>query len=210
MRSRNVAVLAGLLSVALLASTGCVTKKLFRRNVQETDTRVTAVESGVEANERRVKDLRTETDSKITDVDSKAEQAVEVGRSAMTKAEQAIRGRLIWEVTLSDDRVKFSFNQATIPPDAKAVLDDLVSKIKNYDKAVYIEIEGHTDSAGSDDYNYGLGLKRAQTVYNYLASQGIPLHAMNVVSFGESRPVTDNANSSGRAQNRRVVVRVLE
>lgn len=218
MHKRNVAILCGILAVMLVASSGCVTKKLFRKNVEETDARVASAETGIEANERRIDDLRVETDSKLAAVDGKAEKAVEVGTTAMTKAEKAAvaadaaaRGRLIWSVTLSDDRVKFSFGQAEIPGEAKTMLDDLIGKIKSYGKAVYVEIEGHTDSTGSEEYNEALGLKRAMTVRDYMSKAGgIPLHAMNVISFGESQPVADNATSEGRDQNRRVVVRVLE
>jgi len=218
MTKRTVSVLSLLVVLALVGSTGCVTKKLFRKNIEETDARVASAESGIEANERRISDLRTETDSKIARLDDKAEKAVEVGSSAMARADEAAmaadraaRGRLIWSVTLSDERVKFSFAQAEIPDEAKALLDDLITKIKDYEKAVYVEIEGHTDNTGTEDYNEALGMKRAMAVRDYLAKQGgLPLHAMNVISFGESSPVADNGTSEGRAQNRRVVVRVLE
>jgi outer membrane protein OmpA-like peptidoglycan-associated protein len=217
MRKRTSALLVVLLVVAVASSTGCVSKKMFRKNVEENDTRMAAVETGVEANEKRIKDLRGETDDRIAELDAKAERANEVGRSAMSKAEQAsqeaeqaARGRLIWEVTLSNDQVKFSFNQTTIPSDAAAVLDDLIKKILAYDKAVWIEIQGHTDSTGGEDYNYELGDKRASAVRDYMARGGIPLHAMNVISMGESSPVADNSTPDGRAQNRRVVIRVLE
>ena len=78
------------------------------------------------------------------------------------------------------------------------------------------ELVGHwafdvTDNAGSTEYNYSLGEKRAMAVRNYLSeSGGIPLHAMNTISYGESRPVADNGTQEGRSMNRRVVVRVLE
>jgi outer membrane protein OmpA-like peptidoglycan-associated protein len=217
MRTRTGALLVAVVVLALASSTGCVSKKMFRKNVESTDTRVAAVESGVEANEKRIKDLSDETDSKLAQLENKTEQATEVGRTAMNRAEQAsqtaeraARGRLIWEETLSNDQVKFSFNQASIPSDAAAVLDDLIRKILDYDKAVYVEIHGHTDAAGSEEYNYQLGEKRAMAVRDYLAKNGIPLHAINVISMGESQPVADNSTPAGRAQNRRVVVRVLE
>jgi outer membrane protein OmpA-like peptidoglycan-associated protein len=78
------------------------------------------------------------------------------------------------------------------------------------DRALYFEIEGHTDNIGSEAYNLQLGEKRATAVRNYLSQKGIPLHALNVISLGESRPVADNGTPQGRAQNRRVVIRVLE
>lgn len=217
MRTRTSILLVLLVVVAVASSTGCVSKKMFRENVEDNDTRVEAVETGVEANEKRIKDLRGETDSRLAEVDSKAERANEVGRTAMNRAEQAsaeaekaARGRLIWEVTLSNDQVKFSFNQTTIPSDASAVLDDLMQKIVAYDKAVWVEIEGHTDSTGGEEYNHMLGNKRAMAVRDYMARGGVPLHAMNVISMGEAAPVADNSTPEGRSQNRRVVIRVLE
>jgi peptidoglycan-associated lipoprotein len=218
MHKRTAAVLSCLVIIMLVASTGCVTKKMFRSNVEETDVRVASAETGIEANERRIKDLKTETDDKVAAVGAKAERAVEVGNSALTKAEQAAlaaedaaKGRLIWSVTLSDDSVRFSFNQASVPPEAAAILDDLIQKIKDFGKAVYIEIEGHTDNTGSEEYNLDLGEKRAWAVRDYMGmTGGIPLHAMSVISYGESRPVADNGTADGRSQNRRVVVRVLE
>ena len=76
---------------------------------------------------------------------------------------------------------------------------------------MYIEIEGHTDNVGSEKYNHDLGLKRAEAVRNYLRKEGgIPLHAINVISYGESKPEADNSTRDGRAANRRVVINVLE
>ncbi len=217
MQSGSWKVVAIGLALALFASTGCVSKKLFRKNVEETDQRVSEVETGVEENERRIRDLKEETDSRLAAVDSKADRAAEMGQNAMTRADQAseladkaIRGKLLYEVTLANDKVKFSFDQAAIPADAAAVLDDLIQRVKSYNKAVYVEIEGHTDSTGSEQYNQALGEHRAMAVRNYLFEGGIPLHAINVISLGEKSPVADNATPNGRAQNRRVVVKVLE
>ena len=218
MHYRRMAKIAALMLIAVVVSTGCVSKKMFRQNVDETSQRMDSAESGIEANERRIGDMREETDSKIAALEGRTDEAVSIGRNAESKAadaqaaaEKAALGRLLWSVTLSDDRVKFSFNQSALPDAAKADLDDLAAKIKDYGKAVYVEIEGHTDATGSEDYNYTLGLRRATAVRDYLnQSGGIPLHAMETISLGEANPVADNSTSDGRAQNRRVVVRVLE
>ena len=214
MMKRTSAVVAVLVVVALVLSVGCVTKKVYRKDQEQTDQRIKGVESGVEENERRVTDLKSDTDQRIAAVKGTAEKAVEIGSQAMTRAEEAAklaRGKILWTVTLSDDRVKFSFDQDTIPPEAASELNDLAAKIKAMEKAVYLEIEGHTDNIGSEAYNIELGEKRAKAVMTYLnESGGVPLHAMSVVSLGESKPVTDNATSAGRAKNRRVVIRVLE
>ncbi len=214
MRKRTTAMVALLAIVALTVSVGCVTKKVYRKDQEATDQRIKGVESGVEQNERRTSDLRKDTDARITEVKGTAEKAVEIGSQAMTKAQDAeklAKGKILWTVTLSDDRVKFSFDQDAIPPEAAKDLDDLAAKVKSMDKAVYLEIEGHTDNIGSDQYNMDLGEKRAKAVMTYLNEKdGLPLHAMSVISYGKTKPVADNKTSSGRAQNRRVVIRVLE
>ena len=95
--------------------------------------------------------------------------------------------------------------------EAKPTLDDLARKVKSYNRAIYIEIEGHTDNVGDANYNLILGEKRADAVRNYLNQEGgIPLHAMNTISYGETQPEADNSTSEGRSANRRVVIRVLE
>ena len=207
-----------LATLAVLALTGCVSKKAYRTNVEDTDVRVNSVESAVEANERRIGDLRTDTDSQIAALEGQTEKAVEVGATALVRADEAAliaeaaaNGRLLWSTTLSDDRVKFTFGGARVPDEAAAVLDELADRIKGYNKALFIEIEGHTDNTGAEEYNMLLGEKRAMAVRNYLNQKGgIPLHAINTISYGESKPIADNSTPAGRSQNRRVVVRVLE
>lgn len=218
MQHRKFAILLSLFVIVPFISSGCVSKKVFRANVDDTATRVDSAESGIEANERRIGDLKDETDSKIAALEGRTDEAVKIGKSAASKAAEAqdaaaraARGRLLWSVTLSDDRVKFTFNQADLPDEARGMLDELCEKVKSYGKAVYVEIEGHTDNTGTDEYNYTLGLRRAAAVRDYMHQGcGIPLHAINTISLGEGSPVKDNSTSEGRSQNRRVVVRVLE
>ena len=92
----------------------------------------------------------------------------------------------------------------------RAKLDDLATKLKANPAGNFIEIEGHTDSTGSPAANDKLGLARAENVKRYLyETYQIPLHKMNVITFGESKPVAPNNTRDGRAQNRRVVIKVL-
>ena len=211
---RRHSLVLGVAALAVLAGTGCVSKRQFRDNVSATDTRISGVEDAVEANERRIDDLRTETDGKIGEVRDQADRAYQTGTQAMTKAEaaeKAAQGKILWTVTLSDDKVRFAHNRYELSSEAFSALDELANQVKGYGKAVYLEIEGHTDSSGSEDYNLVLGEERAAAVRNYLNQKGgIPLHAMNTISLGESQPVTENSTSAGRSQNRRVVVKVLE
>ena len=76
--------------------------------------------------------------------------------------------------------------------------------------AAIIEIEGHTDNSGPKNLNHRLGLERAENVKRYLYEQHqVPLHKINVISYGEEKPIAPNNKKDGRAQNRRVVIRVL-
>lgn len=206
--------LAAPLVAGLALSTGCVTKKIFRTTVQEQDRKIDAVQTGVEGNEKRVKDLDVMTRNEVGRLDTKADQARARGDEAYRKAEGAEKmamGKVLWEATLSNDQVKFGLNEAKIPADAQAILDDLASRVKSYNKTVYVEIQGHTDATGGDEYNMTLGQKRAEAVRRYLnEDEGIPLHLITAISFGENKPVADNGTREGRSQNRRVVIRIME
>ena len=92
----------------------------------------------------------------------------------------------------------------------KARLDELISQLKADPKGIYIEIEGHTDNVGDKVYNETLGMERAEAVKRYLYEQHqVPLHKIIVISYGEDKPVAPNNKRDGRAQNRRVVIKVL-
>ena len=90
------------------------------------------------------------------------------------------------------------------------MLDNLVNQLKADNKNVFIEIQGHTDSVGSDPYNMKLGEERAEAVRRYLSENGIPLHRISTISYGKSRPIAENTTKAGRSKNRRVVIQVLE
>jgi outer membrane protein OmpA-like peptidoglycan-associated protein len=111
---------------------------------------------------------------------------------------------------LSDDKVKFGFDQANLSDDARAALDAFAAQLKTENRNVYVEIQGHTDNVGGESYNEKLGAQRAAAVKEYLAKQGIPLFRMETISYGEAAPVADNGSREGRAQNRRVVLVVLQ
>lgn len=99
--------------------------------------------------------------------------------------------------------VLFGFNKSDLSPEAKANLDKLVTVLNTYPDTD-IEIQGHTDSKGTEEYNQTLSVKRATTVVNYLASKQIASARMTTKGFGETAPKYDNETEDGRAQNRRV------
>jgi len=102
----------------------------------------------------------------------------------------------------------FDFNKAVLKPEAKAKLDDLVSKTKGVNLEVIIAV-GHTDSVGSDAYNQKLSIKRSEAVKEYIVSKGIEKNRVYTEGKGEKQPVADNKTGEGRAKNRRVEIEVV-
>ena len=116
----------------------------------------------------------------------------------------------MYEVVLNEAKGGFKFNKTDLPDDAKAALDKVITDLQADPKAVFFEIEGHTDNRGAPKYNEQLGMKRAEAVKRYLyETHQVPLHKINVISYGEDKPVSDNKTKEGRAENRRIVVRML-
>ena len=103
--------------------------------------------------------------------------------------------------------ITFDFNQSTIRPDARPVLDEAVEVLRG-NPSVSVAVEGYTDSVGSDAYNQGLSFRRAEAVFRYLANSGVAPDRLTVEGFGKSNPVATNETEAGRAQNRRVELRV--
>jgi len=99
--------------------------------------------------------------------------------------------------------VLFGFDQADLSADAKANLDKLVTVLNTYPDT-NIEVQGHTDSKGSETYNQNLSVKRATSVSEYLVAREITAGRIITKGFGETLPEYDNETEDGRAQNRRV------
>jgi outer membrane protein OmpA-like peptidoglycan-associated protein len=209
--------LAAAVAVAVLAlgGTACATKKFVRGEVDQVNDKVETLSTSVEENQERTR----QNEGRIGEVDQRAQtagQTADQARSAAMEAgeragalERASK-RLVYEVVLSEDQNNFKFGQAALPDEAKTELDRLVAELKAEPMGAYIEIEGHTDSVGAKRINERIGLARAEAVKRYLYEQHqVPLHKINVISYGEEKPVAPNNTRDGRAQNRRVVVKVL-
>lgn len=200
--------------VASLAVTGCATKKYVAREVGGVNQKVDAVSTQVEQTQERVKrnevridEVNQTSQAGIAEAKGSAQQAM----AKATDAEKAAKGKLIYTVTLSNDKVTFPVNRAAVSDEAKALIDEAIAQLKAENKGVYFEIEGHTDATGPEEYNLKLGEDRAMAVRNYLHDQhGIALNRIQVISYGETKPVADNKTKDNRSQNRRVVIKVLE
>jgi len=105
--------------------------------------------------------------------------------------------------------VNFETNSDRLVQGAANVLNDAVATLKK-NPTITVEVAGHTDSDGAADYNESLSTRRAATVRDYLATNGIAGDRMSVRGYGESQPIADNTTRAGKAQNRRVVLRIIE
>lgn len=106
--------------------------------------------------------------------------------------------------------VNFCFDCDTLSSEARQILDgDAMAIVKHHPNATF-EVAGHTDAVGSDAYNQRLSQRRASNVRSYLVQQGVNANSMSAVGYGESQPVADNSTAEGRAENRRVELRITE
>lgn len=195
----------GALLLGSFGLTACASKKYVGEEVAKSsaaaDKRINDVESQVEATQTKVK----QHDTKLAELDTATRQALERAQEAGKLAE----GKFVYSLVLSDDAVKFPVNKTELSQDAEDKLKDFAERLKNENKNVYLEIQGHTDSTGAKDYNAKLGEARAEAVRRFLNKQGIALNRMSTISYGQDEPVDSNKTKDGRAKNRRVVVVVL-
>ena len=202
------------LLAAGIALSGCAKKSYVQREVGEVNKKVDAVSAEVEKTQQRVQQNEVRIDSVDKTSQAGITEAKGSAQQAMTRAqeaEKAAKGKLIYTVTLSNDKVTFPVNKAEVSPEAKAMIDEAVAPLVKENRGVYFEIEGHTDNTGDQNYNFKLGEERAMAVRDYIAmTHGIALSRLSVISYGEEKPVAENNNREGRAQNRRVVIRILE
>src|SRR4051812_48635024 len=212
--------------ILAIGGSACATKKFVRTSVGEVNEKVDSQGRAIEETQERTR----KNEGRIGEVDSKAQQAAQaaqaandaagaananatkVGSEANTKFDAIDKAskRLVYEVVLSEDQGNFKFGKTVLPDEAKQKIDEMVAQMKQDPKNIYLEIEGHTDNVGDKVTNERIGLARADAVKRYLYEQyQIPLHKMNVISYGEEKPVAPNKTKAGRAQNRRVVIKVL-
>ncbi len=105
--------------------------------------------------------------------------------------------------------VNFETNSDRLLPGAEGRLNQAAATLQK-NPTIKVEVAGHTDSDGSAAYNESLSARRAQTVHDYLADRGVAVNRMTVRGYGESQPIADNSTREGKAQNRRVVLRITE
>ncbi len=204
---RNRVLWLSVIPLVLLAA-GCASKNYVRGELVEleerTAVRIDEVEGLVEANQTAI----AEHDQQLGELSKTAGEALERAIAAGKLAE----GKFLYETVLTDeDGVRFGFDEADLSDEAKSALKLFAGELPDHGTDIYVEIQGHTDDIGPDEYNLRLGARRAESVRRFLNQEGgLPLHRMAVISYGETEPIADNGSRDDRARNRRVALVVLK
>ena len=207
---------AALVGVAVLvtAAFGCATTKTVDEKIAaataKTDQKIETVETQVE-------DLQTKQKATEAKLDTQGQEIAKLSQSAqeaLKRAQEAgilAKGKVVFEQTFSEDRIKFRSGSADLNDAARTALDEFAAKVKDLKRPVWMEVQGHTDSTGTAEINDALGEKRAEAVRRYLARKHqLPIQRMATISYGDTLPADPGKGSKSRAANRRVVLVVLE
>jgi outer membrane protein OmpA-like peptidoglycan-associated protein len=174
--------------------------------VSQTESRLGKAETQIGSLDTRIGGAESKLgqfEGRLGQVDAKTEKAL------ASLANLRLERRFVIDMK---EGANFAFNSANLPASARKEIDGFLSDLKGdpagTDNAVFL-VAGHTDGVGSEDYNYELGRRRADSVTRYLVTQKKmdPLRIVTV-SYGKSAPLTDNNNAQGRAKNRRVEILV--
>lgn len=218
-------------------TSGCASKKYVRAQVNTSANELSArmeekdraLQNGVDSNSSQITELsgvsREHTqkigalDNGLKATDEKAAQAMNIGQEAQSTASEAA-GHVSQLDTAFQNRnhytpvneysIPFAFGSAAVNKKSISTLEQIAQQVKDSPNAILV-LEGRTDSTGDAAYNIQLGEKRMNAVVRYLVvDQAVPMQQIYKMSFGEARPVASNKTAEGRAQNRVVVVRIME
>lgn len=147
--------------------------------------------------------------AKLADLEGRIDANKDATAEAMMTADKALKCCRKEFVTIFSEEVNFAFNKYDLSATAKEKLDRVATKLKE-DPDYIIEIAGHTDAIGTNDYNIVLGQKRADEVRTYLVDQQhIKFTRVAIRSGGKAEPVASNDTEDGRSKNRRATISVL-
>jgi len=214
-----------MLALAMASTLGCASKKYVRNETTPLINKTNELDDLTAKNSRDIKDVDArvqaglqQVNAKTAEVDQKALAAGKSADAAQTTATAAVqRVDALTNTVLNLDNyrpvaetsVHFGFDKDNLTKKAKEALDQLAADIQNT-KGYLITVEGATDAVGSEDYNYGLSQRRADSVIQYLASEhNVPAHKIYLIGLGKDKPVDSNKTREGRAKNRRVDVHLM-
>jgi OmpA-OmpF porin, OOP family len=212
-------------AIAIALTTGCSTKNYVRSQTGPLIQQTNDLDAKTASDHRAITDTDQRAQAGIANAQSAAasadQHAAAAGQSADTANQAAneavnrvdtlsgVVANLDNYKQLSDVSVTFGFDKSVLTKDDKAQLDAVSASLASA-RGYILEITGGTDSVGDAQYNYQLSQKRADAVVNYLQTKyNIPPHKFYLIGIGKDNPVADNTSRAGRAQNRRVDVKLM-
>jgi OmpA-OmpF porin, OOP family len=213
------------IAASLPFSLGCASKKYVRTQTAPVVNKVNELDDLTARNSRDIKDVDSRAQQGIQSVQAKAnaadQKALSAGQAAtqaQSMADQANTSANNLTNTVAnldnyrpvvETAVHFGFDKFNLTKKAKDALDQLGAELPNA-KHYIVVIDGNTDSIGSEEYNYVLSKRRADAVIQYLVTKyTVPAHKIYIIGLGKDKPVAPNKSASGRAENRRVDVRLM-
>jgi outer membrane protein OmpA-like peptidoglycan-associated protein len=235
---RRFSILSFVILTGILTLSGCASRKYVRLQTQALEPAIQEAANAAKENAERIDavDRRAQqgitaagaADQKAAAAQKTADGATTAAQAADRKADTANQGvqqannrintleTRVNSINFNDtytesekQSVVFQVNSANLNDQGRGTLDRIATTANGLKTGYMIEIQGFTDSTGSEQYNVGLSQRRAQAVERYLVSKGVPLYRIAIVGLGEENPVADNKTSQGRSQNRRVEVKVM-
>jgi peptidoglycan-associated lipoprotein len=166
-------------------------------------TQLAQVESALVKHSAWIAKQKVENDTATTTASEALQRALAAGKLA--------EGKLVYESVLSEEMTQFEPYKSDLSAAAKEALTAFAEELKEENGNIYLEIQGHTDTSGAKHLNQKISRQRAEAVRDFLNKDcGIPLHRMEAVAYGDSKPIADNSSKEGRSKNRRVTVVVLK
>ncbi|OLC32095.1 MAG: hypothetical protein AUH28_12915 [Acidobacteria bacterium 13_1_40CM_56_16] len=221
-RNRGFSVLCVALLAGIFVLSGCATKKYVREQVQTVQPAIQEAQNATKENAERIDAVDKRAQQGISAAQSAAQTADRKAETANEGVQQA-NNRIstldtkVNSINFNDNYAQsemqtlvFALNSAALSEQAKSALDQIAGNVGGQRFGYMIEVQGYTDNTGDEQYNIGLSQRRAEAVERYLVSKNIPLFRVSIVGLGKDKPVADNKSRDGRAQNRRVEVRVLK
>ena len=236
---RRFSVVGLVVLAGIMVLSGCASRKYVRLQTQALEPAIKEATNAAKENAERIDavDRRAQqgitaagaADTKATAAQAAAAAAANAAQAADRKADTANQGvqtannrigaletrvgniNTLDNYTQSETQtVNFDLDKSNLSNQAKSTLDKIASDATAARTGYMLELQGYTDSTGSEQYNVGLSQRRAESVQRYLVSKNVPLYRISIVGLGEDNPVADNKTTQGRAQNRRVEARVLK
>ena len=221
----RISLVALMVAGSLPFTVGCATKKYVRNTTQPTVNKVNELDDLTAKTSSEIKDTDARAQRGIQSVQAKASEADQKAQAAGQSANQAqqlatqVSGRADQLTTtvanldnykpVAESAVHFAFDKYTLSKKAKEALDQLADQLPNA-KHYIVVVDGNADSVGDANYNYMLSKRRADAVIAYLEGKNaIPAYKIYVIGMGEDKPAESNKTAKGRAENRRVDVRLM-